>query len=261
MNVLVVGASGAIGSAISIAFLKKRHSLILHASSEKSIMEIEKKIYFYIKQPKTFTINSSEIFDDLNLPLYMSDVDILVNAAGGGAHQSWDDTTIDKWDSVYRLNVLMLVFFIKKLLPFMKNKKYGRIIKIASVSAVRTLEIGPKYSSSKAGLVILTESLAKELANTGVSAHCISPGLVLTDLVKTIFSENYFLNSDTNDCKLHKFISKEFFPNLIGKIPLPNDIVKTVLFLSSHDSDKITGQNIVIDSGYLFSNYVSDSVE
>jgi NADP-dependent 3-hydroxy acid dehydrogenase YdfG len=107
MNVLVVGA---IGSAIAEAFLKKAHSLILHASSEKSIIEIEKKFSFYKKQLKNFTINSSENCDDLVLPSYMSDVDILVNAAGGGEHQRWDDTTIDKWEYIYRFNGLMPVF-------------------------------------------------------------------------------------------------------------------------------------------------------
>jgi NAD(P)-dependent dehydrogenase (short-subunit alcohol dehydrogenase family) len=143
----------------------------------------------------------------------------------------------------------------------MKNKKYEKIINIASLSAVRSLEIGPEYSSSKAGLVILIESLAKKLANTGVTANCVSPGVVLTDLVETIFSEKYSLHNAPNDYKLHELILKKFFQNLIGKIPLPNDIANTVLFLSSHDSDKITGQNIVIDSGYLLSNDVSDSVE
>jgi len=262
IKVLVTGGTGYIGRAIAKRFLDSGCFVIIHGSSQSSIDESRNFFSQYQNNIDYFPFNCKEISDSYQMPDKFRQVDILVNAVGGGgAHLTWDKTTLEKWEFVYRLNVLMPVFFIKNILPYMKLKKQGRVINIASVSAVKTLEIGPEYSSAKAGVVCLTESLARECKSSGVTVNAISPGLVLTEVVKDFICDRYGLDKNSSDNEISQVASSEFFPNLVGSVPFPGEIAEAVYFLCSKNASKIMGQNIVIDSGYTLSDYVNSSVE
>jgi 3-oxoacyl-[acyl-carrier protein] reductase len=255
-NILVLGATGSIGISIAKLFLNQGDYVVLHGSSTKSFEKIN--LNHYSKSQFTFV---PMLAKDVNYPTdkydsLLSKIDILINACGGGGdHQNWDETSIQKWQDVYMANVLLPVFFIKKVLPSMKKRGFGRIINIASVSANKTLEIGPEYSSAKAGLVKLSESLAKDCKASGVNVNCISPGLVNTEFLQHKISK-IFLKSGCNTLNTDEIINT-IFPNLTGEIPTPNDIAELVLFLVSPKANAISGQNLIIDSGYSLSNYAN----
>lgn len=255
-NILILGATGSIGISIAKLFLKNGDYVALHGSSKKSFEKIN--LSQYSKSQFTFI---PMLAKDVNYPedthdSLLSKIDILINACGGGGeHQNWEETSIEKWQDVYLANVLLPVFFIKKVLPSMKKRGFGRIINIASVSANKTLEIGPEYSSAKAGLVKLSESLARDCKNSGVNVNCISPGLVNTEFLQNKISR-LSLKSGGNTLDTDQIINN-IFPNLTGKIPTPNDIAELVLFLASPKANTINGQNIIIDSGYSLSNYAN----
>ncbi len=95
-------------------------------------------------------------------------VDILINNAGGAEDlKGWLDTPPEDWEKTFRSNVIAPVRLIRLLVPQMKELGWGRIIQTSSVAATQPLTAGPDYSAAKAGIVNLTVSLAKELANTG----------------------------------------------------------------------------------------------
>ena len=126
---------------------------------------------------------------------------------------------------------------------------------------LKPLEIGPEYSSAKVGVVCLTESLARECKSSGVTVNAISPGLVLTEVVKEFICDRYGLDKNSSDNEISQVASSEFFPNLVGSVPFPGEIAEAVYFLCLKNVSKILGQNIVIDSGYTLSDYVNSSVE
>lgn len=261
-KVLVSGGTGQIGKNIVKNFLSKDYFVYIHGSNEKTLVNIAKEFENYKNNFEIFVLNSKDINDNFKLKKEIEGIDILVNAiGGGGSHESWNNTTLDKWNYVYNLNVLTPVFLIKQVLNTMKKKNFGRIINIASVSSIKTLNIGPEYSAAKSALVNLSQSLAQECRNTKVTVNCISPGLVYTETVKEIMCKMYNVNKNENDEKINKIISEKFFPNLLEGLPTTDEIAKLVEFLCSENAKHITGQNFVIDSGYTLSNYVDSSVE
>lgn len=261
-KVLVSGGTGQIGKGIVRNFLSKGYFVYIHGSNEKSLGNIIEEFQDYKNNFKILILDCKEIVDDFKINKEIEDVDILVNAiGGGGSHESWDNTSLDKWNYVYKLNVITPVFLIKQVLNNMKKKKFGRIINIASVSSVKTLNIGPEYSAAKSALVSLSQSLAQECKNSKITVNCISPGLVYTETVKEIMCKMYSIDKDESDEKINKVISENFFPNLLEGLPKIDEIAKMVDFLCSEGANHITGQNFIIDSGYLLSNYVDSSVE
>ena len=109
-------------------------------------------------------------------------IDILVNVTGGTVRDGWRTTTADDWLKTYNLNVVSAVRLINALVPTMREQGWGRMIQIGSTASsnpppsVRAL-----YGAAKAALVNLTVSLAKELADTGVTANVVSPGPTFTE--------------------------------------------------------------------------------
>lgn len=261
-KVLVSGGTGQIGKSIVKLFLENNYYVYIHGSNKNSLENISNELKDYKNNFETFLLDSHDVSDNLKIKKEIKDVDILVNAiGGGGSHESWNNTTLEKWTNVYNLNVLTPVYLIKQVLEIMKKKNFGRIINIASISSVKTLKIGSEYSAAKAAMVNLSQSLAQECRNSRITVNCISPGLVYTEKVKEIMCQMYNINENENDNKINKVISDNFFPNLLEGLPTTNEIAKMVYFLCSNDANHITGQNFIIDSGYLLSNFVDTSVE
>lgn len=117
-------------------------------------------------------------------------IDILVNNAGisGAAGNLWE-TTAEEMDRVYNLNLRSVFLMCKEIIPYMLNQNYGRIVNIASIAGK---EGNPKmvpYSATKAGVIGLTKSVGKELAETGIRVNCVTPAVVKTKILDQIGPE------------------------------------------------------------------------
>lgn len=262
-NVLVTGGTGFIGKSIVKRFLDNGDFVYVQGSNGISLNNFSREFEIYKGKFETVAIDVSSISDESNLDMVKFDsIDILINAiGGGGAHESWEQTSLLKWRDVFNLNVVAPVYFIKKILGGLRTKSFGRIVNIASISASKTLDIGPEYSAAKAAVVNFSKSLAQEFRNTSVTVNCISPGLVYTDLVKRMMCKAYNIALDADDIFINKKISENFYPNLVMGLPTVNEISGLVEYLCHEDAKHITGQNIVIDSGYSLCNFVEGSVE
>ncbi|MFZ5731734.1 MAG: SDR family NAD(P)-dependent oxidoreductase [Pseudomonadota bacterium] len=108
-------------------------------------------------------------------------IDILVNNAGiAGANATVWDTKVDEWRKVMRINLDGPFICCKSVVPSMMKQNYGRIINIASIAGKEGNPNAAHYSASKAGLIALTKSLGKELANTGIAVNCVTPAAAKT---------------------------------------------------------------------------------
>ena len=158
--------------------------------------------------------------------------DILVNNAGITKDKLVPMMKVPDFDSVVDTNLKGAFYMIKQLYPVFMKQKSGKIINISSVSGLMGNPGQTNYSASKAGLIGLTKSVAKELASRNVNCNAIAPGFVATDMTENL-SEN---NALVDHIPMKRFAQ-------------PEDIANLALFLSSDQSDYITGEVIRIDGG------------
>ena len=188
-------------------------------------------------------------------------IDILFNNAGGGgrsgrsASSSFLDLCPEDWLGQYQHNVISAVRMIQRFVPGMKERGWGRIIQNASGIATTPREMENDYAAAKAAVVNLTVGLAKALAGTGITVNTVSPGLILTDKVRT--SPNTFLQAFARAQGWDPTLPNEELERRWAKARgLPtsragraDDIAAMVALLASPRGGYVNGANIRIDGG------------
>ncbi|HXG46427.1 MAG TPA: SDR family NAD(P)-dependent oxidoreductase, partial [Methylomirabilota bacterium] len=114
-------------------------------------------------------------------------VDVLVNNAGiaGATRKTWEFSP-EEWQQVLQVNLFGMFLCCRALVPGMIERRYGRIVNIASIAGKEGNPNASHYSASKAGVIALTKSLGKELATSGVIVNCVTPAVIQTDILKTV---------------------------------------------------------------------------
>ena len=144
---------------------------------------------------------------------------------------------MEDWDDMINVNLRAPYMLIRQISKLMKKNRYGRIINISSIFGVVSREKRSVYTTTKYGLRGMTVTAALELAKYNVLVNAVSPGFIRTDMTA-------------------KNLSKKEQEQIIKQIPMhrfgtPEDISRTVLFLASPYNSYMTGQNIVVDGGYV----------
>lgn len=161
-------------------------------------------------------------------------VHILVNNAGIRADAvSWKMGVAD-WRSVLDVNLTGPFLCSREVIPLMRKQQWGRIIFVSSINGLRGKFGQSNYAASKAGLIGLTKSLARETGAFGVTVNAIAPGMVMTPMTRTLEPE---------------FIDAAKKESVMGLLPEPEDIANAALFLASEQARCITGEVIRVDSG------------
>jgi len=163
-------------------------------------------------------------------------IDILVNNAGMTRDNVIMMMNPDDFDSVINTNLRSTWLCCKTAVRTMMRKRTGKIINITSVVGIAGNGGQTNYAASKAGIIGLTKSLAKEVAVRGINVNAVAPGFVGTDMT-----------SDLSDDIKAKAV--EAIP--LGRMGSPEDIAKAVGFLASSDASYITGQTLVVDGGMV----------
>jgi len=164
-------------------------------------------------------------------------IDILVNNAGIALHKPIDEMTLEMFESVMRVNVTGPFLCCRAVVPIMKRQGRGKIVNISSLGG-RTGRpgVGVNYAASKAGVVGLTQTLAKELGPFGIYANAIAPGPVLTGIAKQYPPEQRAIWNAGR---------------AIDKDGLPEDVADAAVFLASQRSDWVTGVTLDVNGGIL----------
>lgn len=161
-------------------------------------------------------------------------LDILVSNAGVTRDALLARMTDEKWNEVLRTNLTGAFNVVRAASRVMIRQKSGRIVLISSVVGLSGNAGQANYAASKAGVIALAKTAAKELGSRGVTVNVVAPGFVETDMTSSL--------------------DKEVISSYLAHIPLrrtaiPNDIAKAVAFLASEDASYITGQVLVVDGG------------
>ena len=174
-------------------------------------------------------------------------VDILVNNAGMQYVSPVDEFPVEKWDAIIGLNLTAVFETTRHSVPTMREKGWGRIINIASAHSLTASPFKSAYNASKHGVAGFTKTIALELAQTGVTANCISPGYVWTPLIEgqipdTMKARGLSRDEVINDVLLAKQPTKKFVQ--------PDEIGALVVFLCREEAGNVTGANWSIDGGW-----------
>ena len=235
---IVTGASQGIGNTIAKILAQSGAHVICIARNEEKLKDITNQInnsggsadYIScdISNGNLFTNSIKTVINN------HEKLDILINNAGITRDALLMRMNEEQWDQVINTNLKAAFIGMKAAIrPMMKNK-FGRIINITSIVGITGNPGQANYSASKAGLIGMTQSIAKEVGTRGITVNCIAPGWIDTEMTIDL-PEN----------------GKEELLNRIpiGKIGKPEDIAYAALFLASNEANYITGQTITVDGG------------
>lgn len=236
---VITGAGRGIGAAIAKKLFNEGCRVVVLDINEASAMECARSI-------------DSTGSRSLGLPCDVSDqesvkqavsniigkfetVDILVNNAGITKDSMFHKMPLEKWQAVIDVNLTGTFIMTNAVVPYMREKKQGRIVNISSTSAYGNIGQG-NYAASKAGVLGLTKTLAKELGRYSITVNAIEPGVIETDMLKSV-------PQNIKDGWL------AVMP--LARMGQPEDIANAVCFFASDEASFVTGVEMPVCGGFM----------
>jgi 3-oxoacyl-[acyl-carrier protein] reductase len=237
---LVTGSARGIGREIALAFAKEGADCVIWdvnaAEAEKTAKDIE-SIGRKALSGQVDVTDFAQVEAGINKILdKFNKIDILVNNAGITRDNLLMRMSEADWDLVIKVNLKGTFNCTKAVSRPMLKARCGKIINIASIIGIMGNAGQANYSASKAGIIALTKSTAKELASRNITANAVAPGFIDTEMTHKLPEEAR--------AKLLELVP-------LGRMGLPRDIANVCLFLVSSDADYITGQTVVVDGGMV----------
>ena len=237
--VVVTGAGQGIGKQIALDFAKAKAKVVLLDLNEEVLSSVGKELSEY-SDCSYYVVNvteSAQIQEAINKIIdKFSKIDILINNAGITKDNLVLRLSEDDWDKVIAVNLRGAFICSKLCAKRMVKQRKGKIINISSIIGIVGNAGQANYSASKAGLIGLTKSLAKELGSRNINVNAVAPGYIQTKMTDQLVDK-----------------VKEA---MLARIPLKRlgraqDVSNAVLFLASADAEYITGQVLVVDGGMI----------
>lgn len=240
-TVLITGASRGIGKETATLFANEGYNIIINyfKSEMKAKLLASELIAKGLSAVaiKANVANKNEVEEMFSTAKKIfGTIDILINNAGISQQKLFNDITESEWDEIFKVNVKGMYNCIKLALPDMIRNHTGKIINISSIWGITGASCEVAYSASKAAVIGITKSLAKEVGPSGITVNCVAPGVIETEMNNNLDEETI--------CSL-----KSETP--LGVIGTPWDIAQSLLFLASEKANFITGQVISPNGGFI----------
>ena len=252
-NAVVTGSTSGIGLGIAEGFAKEGVNLVLNGFGDAA--EIEKiRAGLASKYGVKVTYDGADMSKPEQIEAMMKKaaadlggVDILVNNAGIQHVAPVEEFPVAKWDAIIAINLSSAFHATRMAVPYMKSKKWGRIINVASAHALVASPFKSAYVASKHGIMGFTKTIALEVAEVGITVNAICPGYVLTPLVEKQMPDTAKARGITEeqvkrDVLLAAQPTKQFVT--------VEQVAGTAVFLCSDSAASITGTNISVEGGW-----------
>jgi NAD(P)-dependent dehydrogenase (short-subunit alcohol dehydrogenase family) len=237
---IVTGAANGLGRAIAEALQRAGALLALVDVDAEGLDRTAAELKG--GEVETFVADLAEPNQTRGIPGAVADrfgrIDILVNNAGVRDVYSVEDLPLDRWQRTLDINLTAPFLLCQGVVPHMRKQGKGRIVNIASIAAELGFKDRSAYNASKAGVVMLTKSLALELAADGICCNAISPGIIETSLNRHYFDEEPLRTTIVSNTPA-------------GRWGQPPEIAGPVVFLCSDEASFINGVTLPVDGGWL----------
>jgi 3-oxoacyl-[acyl-carrier protein] reductase len=243
---LVTGASRGIGRAIALGLAARGYDVAINDIARQATVlqgvakEIEALGARALPVHADVSSRSEVAAMVAEVEAAFGHIDAVVNNAGiliAGTVEALDEA---HWDAVMDVNAKGTFLVVQAVLPGMRKRRYGRIVNIASIGGKHGAPEQAHYSASKAAVMGFTRVLAQEVGVDGITANCVCPGIILTDMGRV----------NLDDPTVRKTWQDKTAMRRIGD---PEDVVGTVAFFASDDSAFVTGQSLNVDGGIVLS--------
>lgn len=234
---LITGATGGIGAGIARAFHKAGAEVAISGRQVDKLEALAKELgerVFVVPCDLADKAQVAKLIDEATAKL--GRVDILVNNAGLTKDNLFMVMKDEQWDDVIAVNLTSTFMLMRAATRHMLRSKtgYGRIINISSVSGIIGNPGQGNYAASKAGMIGMTKSLAREVANRGITANSIAPGFIATAMTEVL--------NDKQKAEISQHIPAQRFGT-------PEDIAAAALYLASTEAGYVTGQTLHVNGG------------
>lgn len=241
---LITGSTSGIGLAMAKALHADGAEVMLNGFGDEA--EIE-KMCKALGGAAHFGANLLDVDEIEAMMAEAGPLDILINNAGMQHVAPVDEFPTAKWDAIIGLNLTAAFHTTRLAVPAMRDKGWGRLINTASAHSITASPFKSAYNATKHGITGFTKTVALELAQTGVTANCISPGYVWTPLIEgqipdTMKARGLSREEVINDVLLAKQPTKKFVQ--------PEEVGALALFLCKEEAGNVTGANWSIDGGW-----------
>ncbi|RMF03632.1 MAG: 3-oxoacyl-[acyl-carrier-protein] reductase [Alphaproteobacteria bacterium] len=236
-NALVTGATGGIGGAIAKALHGAGASVAISGTREERLNEAASELGERVHVlPCDLRDRDAVAALATKAEEALGQVDILVNNAGITHDNLFMRMSDEEWDDVINVNLTSVFVLIRGVLRGMMRRRAGRIVNISSISAIIGNPGQPNYAASKAGMIGMTKSLAREVASRGITANCIAPGFIQTAM------------TDALNERQTEAIAAAIPAGIFGT---PDDIASAALYLASDEARYVTGQTLHVNGGMV----------
>lgn len=237
--VVVTGAAQGIGRQIALHFAKSKAKVVVLDVVEETLKQAQKELSSY-SECSYYVVDvtdSKQVGEALNKVIdNSSKIDILINNAGITRDNLVLRLSENDWDKVIAVNLKGAFLCSKLCAKYMVKQRQGKIINISSIIGIIGNPGQANYSASKAGLIGLTKSLAKELGSRSICVNAVAPGYIQTKMTNTLPDK----------------VKEEMLKRIpLNRFGTPDDVAMAVLFLASDRADYITGQVLIVDGGMI----------
>jgi len=235
---VVTGAARGIGRAIVLELLRQGRFVAGLDLNAEQLKELETLVSAagYSVITRCIDITKTEQLNDCleELAKEYGGIGILVNNAGITRDRLMIQMSDEEYDALMAVNLRAAFMACRAALRSMLRNKFGRIISISSVAGIMGQAGSANYAASKAGLIGMTKSIVREVAKKGITANCVAPGFIITEMTNV-------LPDAVKEAALAIIPAK--------KLGTPEDVAKAVAFLASDDAAYINGQVLHVDGG------------
>lgn len=243
---LITGASGYLGRHLAVAFARAGATVVLTARSNlQSIREVQREVagiggraetlLMDLAAPMSIRDGIDEISRRMELP------DMLINNAVMRSQREFERIEIEEWDLIHAVNLRAPFQLAQALIPAMRLKRFGRVINISGLDAFWSISHSPHVTVSKWGIIGLTQALASECADAGVTVNAIAPGVIGGERGDSTSAAPFRGSSSLID-RIVAHVP-------MGRSAMPAEICHAALFLASEEASYITGTTLMLTGG------------
>lgn len=255
-TVLITASSAGIGKATAELFINEGCRVAISSSNKENLMKAIdeiKSVYGIETLWEQCDINNPNEIEDLvkHVQNNLGAIDILVNNCGGPTPGFFEDLSDENWEHAFEQVLMSAVRFTRLVLPGMKEKNWGRIINVTSLSVKQPVDNLILSNSLRSGVTAFAKTLSTQVGKHNITVNNVAPGYTLTGRLYELAVVR---------AKQKGISHEEVLASMASEVPMkrlakPDEIASMIVYLASEQAGYITGQTIVVDGGVIKSTY------